>query len=105
MHVKIHGGTAPGNSGSLCHSCRHATIVRGSSQSEEVIECARVSSEKPINFAVKFCTKYSDRAMPSLDHMEDIAWILRTDVKRRQVGFVRPSDLLVDLATRRRHEE
>jgi hypothetical protein len=33
---------------------------------------------------------YSDRSMPSLAHMADIAWILRTDVKRHQVGFVRP---------------
>jgi hypothetical protein len=98
MHVKIHGGTAPGGAGSLCHSCRYATIVRGASQSEEVIECSRV--EKAINFAVKFCTKYSDRAMPSLDHMEDIAWILRTDVKRKQVGFVRPNDLIVQVANR-----
>ena len=93
MFLKIHGGTATGSSDSLCHSCRHATIVRGSSQSHEVIECARVSNEKPINFAVKFCTKYADRAMPSLDHMEDIAWILRTDAKRKQVGFVRPQDV------------
>jgi len=25
--------------------------------------------------------------------MEDIAWILRTDVKRKHLGFVRASDL------------
>lgn len=40
MHVKIHGGTAPGDASSHCHICRHATIVRGSRLSEEVIECS-----------------------------------------------------------------
>ena len=100
MHVKIHGGTASGDASSLCHSCRHATIVRGSSLSDEVIECARVSNDQRLTFAVKFCNKYSDRAMPSLDHMEDIAWILRTDAKRKTVGFVRPHDLRVEVANR-----
>jgi hypothetical protein len=43
--------------------------------------------------------------MPSLDYMEDIAWILRTDMNRRQVGFVRPSDFRVDVANRLRDDE
>ena len=30
--------------------------------------------------------------------MESIAWILRTDVKRHTMGFVRPSDLSVSFA-------
>jgi hypothetical protein len=29
---------------------------------------------------------------PSLWHMEDIAWVLRTDAKRRAIGFVRAKD-------------
>ena len=31
--------------------------------------------------------------MPSLYHMEDIAWVLRSDTKRKQVEFVRSRDL------------
>jgi hypothetical protein len=27
--------------------------------------------------------------------MEDIAWVLRTDARRRQIGFVRAKDLKV----------
>jgi hypothetical protein len=92
MKLKIHGGTAPGSTDSLCHSCRHATIVRGARMSEEVIQCYKLNEDTRITFAVKSCTKYSDAAMPSLGDMEDIAWILRTDVKRHQVGFVRPRD-------------
>ena len=93
MHLKIHGGTAPGNSHSLCHTCRYSTIVRGTRSNEELIECSRLGDETRIKFAVKSCSVYSDRATPSLDHMEDIAWLLRTDVKRKHLGFVRASDL------------
>ena len=100
MFLKIHGGTAPGTSDSLCYSCRHATLVRGTRMSEEVIECSRINEDRRITFAVKSCTKYSDRSMPSLDHMEDIAWILRTDVKRHQVGFVRPNDHRIPVINR-----
>lgn len=39
------------------------------------------------------CTGYADKSMPSLYYMEDIAWILRSDTKRKQVGFVRSRDL------------
>ena len=98
MYLKIHGGTAPGDANSLCHTCRYATVVRGTRLNEELIECSRLNDETRINFAVKTCSVYSDRSMPSLDRMEDIAWILRTDVKRKQVGFVRASDLRWQLA-------
>ena len=100
MHLKIHGGTAPGTSDSLCYSCRYATIVRGTRLSEEVIECSRIDEDHRIAFAVKFCNRFSDRSLPSLDHMEDIAWILRTDVKRHQVGFVKPSDSRIPVISR-----
>lgn len=100
MHVKIHGGTAPGNASSLCHSCRYASIVRGSRLSEEVIECSHLNESTRITFAVKSCSAYSDRSMPSLGHMEDIAWILRTDVKRKTVGFVRPNEFRIPVVSR-----
>ena len=35
----------------------------------------------------------SHRQRPSLYHMEDIASVLRTDVKRAQIGFVCSTDL------------
>jgi hypothetical protein len=90
MKLKIHGGTAPGNSDSLCYSCRHALIIRGARMTEEIVECYKLNEEQRVTFSVKFCNKYSDASMPSRDDMEDIAWILRTDPKRNQIGFVRP---------------
>lgn len=39
------------------------------------------------------CTEYLNRNHPSLYHMEDIAWVLRTNAKRNQIGFVRSKHL------------
>jgi hypothetical protein len=100
MTLKIHGGTAPGSSDSLCYSCRHATIIRGARLSEEVIECSRTYAATRVTFAVKTCSEYSDRTTPSRSDMEDIAWILRTDAKRNVVGFVRPGGSRIPVVSR-----
>ena len=39
------------------------------------------------------CTGYPDRRHPSIHEMEEIAWILRSDPKRKEIGLVRASDL------------
>ncbi len=93
MKIKIHGGTAREGESSLCLSCRYASVVSGTSARHTLIRCSRV--ESPICFKVTSCTEYMNRQHPSLYHMEDIAWILRTDTKRKQVGFVRSKDLKV----------
>jgi hypothetical protein len=38
------------------------------------------------------CTEYSDRRQPSLRAMEDIAWVLRSDPKKNEAGFVKPTE-------------
>jgi hypothetical protein len=91
MKLKVHGGTAREGEAALCLSCRYATIVSGASAKHTLVRCARI--EAPITFKVTSCTEYLSRQHPSLYHMEDIAWVLRTDVKRGQVGFVRSKDL------------
>jgi hypothetical protein len=45
------------------------------------------------SFVVSSCTDYSDRSLTSLHDMEDIAWVLRSDTRRKQIGFVRSRDL------------
>ena len=91
MKIKVHGGTAREGEAALCLSCRYATVVSGTSARHTLIRCSRV--ETPITFKVTSCTEYLNRQHPSLYHMEDIAWVLRTDVKRGQIGFVRSKDL------------
>ena len=46
-----------------------------------------------VTFPVTHCTSYSDSRQPSLREMEEIAWVLRSDPKRNEIGFVRASKL------------
>ena len=91
MKINVHGGTARSDEPSLCLTCRYASIVQGSTASQRIVRCSRV--EGPIEFKVSSCTEFLHRAHPSLYHMEDIAWVLRTDVRRGQIGFVRSKDV------------
>ena len=93
MRFTIKGGTTSDQNTSLCLSCRCATIVDGARHSDQITACSRLDKNNRITFVVTSCTGYSDKSMPSLYHMEDIAWVLRSDTKRKQVGFVRSRDL------------
>jgi len=94
MRVKIHGGTASQSESPLCHTCRFATIVRGPALRDEIVECGNVRrGHGRITFPVTYCTDYSDRRQASLREMEEIAWILRTDARRNEIGFVHASKL------------
>ena len=46
-----------------------------------------------IRFSVASCTGYSDRSLPSLYDLEDVAWVLRSDARTKKIGFVRARDL------------
>jgi hypothetical protein len=94
MRIKIHGGTVRHTQRSLCTTCRYATIVRGHRLDDEIVECAQLSSEhNRVRFPVASCSGYLDRSHPSLREMEDAAWILRTDAKRKRIGFVQAREL------------
>ena len=93
MRLKIRGGTANHGDPSLCLTCRFATIVKGQSLHDEIVECRRLSDHSRITFPVTFCTGYADRRHASIHEMEEIAWILRSDPKRNEVGFVKASSL------------
>lgn len=76
------------------HTCRYATIARGPSLRDEIVECQELYSRRGrIAFPVTYCTSYSDRRQPSVREMEEIAWILRSDPKRKEIGFVHASKL------------
>jgi hypothetical protein len=93
MRVNIKGGTANGNDPSLCVTCRHATIVKGPSAGDEIVECDRLYTSKRISFKVVSCSEYADRRQASLREMEEIAWVLRSDLKKGVIGFVKASAL------------
>jgi hypothetical protein len=94
MRIKIRGGTVQHDQESLCVTCRYAMIVKGRALREEVIQCDRLSNDHNlIRFPVTSCSGYSDRRHPSLREMEEIAWVLRTDPKRKQIGFMQARQL------------
>jgi hypothetical protein len=94
MRVKIRGGTVAHGQTPLCQTCRSATIVKGPALRDEIIECREMMfRDGRITFPVMYCTSYSDRRQASLREMEEIAWVLRTDPKRNEIGFVRASKL------------
>jgi hypothetical protein len=94
MRIKIRGGTVQHGEESLCQTCRFATIVRGQRLRDEIVECGQLSGpHSRIAFRVTSCTAYASRVHASLREMEDIAWVLRTDPRRKQIGFVAARDL------------
>jgi hypothetical protein len=93
MSVKIRGGTVRDGDAPLCQTCCHATVIKGPRLRDEIVSCRWLDGEGRITFPVASCTSYSDRRQPSLRDMEDAAWILRTDARRHEIGFVRSSKL------------
>ncbi len=94
MKVKIRGGTVDHGEPPLCETCRHATVARGRTLREEVVFCSRMPlTDRRVRFAVTSCSDYSDLRRPSLYHMEDIAWVLRSDPTRKTIGFVKAGEL------------
>jgi hypothetical protein len=91
MKIRIKGGTASESEASLCLSCRFAKVVLGRRLDEQIVGCGQLRAQ--VTFKVTSCSEYVHRQHPSLWHMEDIAWVLRTDKRRNQIGFVRARDL------------
>src|SRR3972149_8535812 len=94
MRIRIEGAPARADDPSLCLSCRHAIVVKGARLQDALVECGMLASgHNRIRFPVTSCTQHVSRQHPSVRDMEEIAWILRTDPKRHQVGFVQAKDL------------
>jgi hypothetical protein len=93
MGFKIQGSTARPGESALCINCRHSIVAAGVRLREEIVECSMLGSGyNRITFRVTNCTRYVNRQHPSIHEMEDIAWVMRTDPRRRQIGFVQPKE-------------
>lgn len=98
MRFKIYGGTARDDEPSLCLSCRRATIIRGRTLHDEIIECSMLDrDDNRVTFPVTSCSSYSDRRQPTIFQMEQIAWELRSDRKAGPIGFHPPKRRARDL--------
>lgn len=90
---KVDKGTPYHHGPSLCVTCRHAMILAGSALADERTFCdAAPRGHDRIVFKVTACTKYDDKARPSFNQMQQIAWELRTDKKGHRIGFMSPID-------------
>lgn len=90
--IKVKGGT-PQGCDSLCRTCSYGHLIKGFRATEEEVFCRYFYLEREIHFPVSECTFYEDRRLASKREMEEIAWVLRTDMPRRRVGFISPEQL------------
>jgi len=94
MRIKVYKGTVSDSGGSLCETCRHATITRGRAVDEEIVRCeAQPMSAVLVRFKVTQCSAYIDDRLPTYSQLLEQAWILRTSTGRRPAGFVRSGDM------------
>lgn len=94
MRIKVRGGTVDHGQRSLCETCRWSTVIRGAKLGDEIVECSQLSyRNQRVPFPVVSCSRYGNRSQTSLREMEEIAWVLRSDPRRNQVGFVHSSRL------------
>jgi hypothetical protein len=69
----------------LCGSCRNGSLAK-TVNGHFVARCDWFNAE--ILEPIASCSKYDDLRVPSLYDMRRTAWILRTDEKRKAIGFV-----------------
>ncbi|HZR29562.1 MAG TPA: hypothetical protein VFA71_12365 [Terriglobales bacterium] len=88
-NLKVQNGTPVGNE-SMCTTCRYARIIKGFSESEEIVFCELSYPSFRVPFRVRECTEYDDKRLPRRYDMEKIAYILLSKTAGRDIGFVTP---------------
>jgi len=96
MKVRVRGGTVNHGEPPLCSSCRYSTAIRGPRLGDEIVTCGARNTPSWIRFPVTSCSEYVHRSHPTLYHMEEIAWVLRSSPNRKSVGFVQARRLKDD---------
>jgi hypothetical protein len=87
--IKVQNGTPVGNE-SMCTTCRNARIIKGFSESEELIFCDSWYPSRAVPFRVRECSEYDDKRLPYKRDLEKIAYILVPKSAGRTVGFLTP---------------
>ena len=83
---------------SLCYTCRHSHIVRGFTESDELVYCDFGYPTRLVPFPVRECTSYRNRNESDLDDMRDIALFVRPSKGPAPgyVGFFNPKPEATD---------
>lgn len=91
LQIRVHGGT-PKSGKSICHTCKHAKIVRGQNCEERIICSAglwansMISAMGVVRFRVAECGSYHPSNMPWKHEMEEMAWMIEAR-RRGPSGF------------------
>ena len=94
MRIKVHGGTVVHGHSTLCATCGHATIIRGQTLDEQIVDCHASGLPREVPFKVTACSAYADARLPSFMDMVRSAWVLNPHrTGKRAAGFVRGEDL------------
>jgi hypothetical protein len=72
----------------LCLTCAFSQVIRGHHDHELIIRCQ--CTEALITFPVARCSEYKDQEYPLLGSMQMRAWLIRTDARKKFVGFTPP---------------
>lgn len=87
---KIHNGTQQ-STANLCANCRHAHRTVGAHIGQESVRClVAYNSVVTLRGPIAACNMHSDRNLPTLSDMQEIAWSLMTDKGGRKIGFQSP---------------
>lgn len=88
--VFMRNGTPVGNA-SLCRTCRHAHIQLGFADSEIEVRCGfHYENPRLVPFAVRECTDYASKIVPSMYEMEKMAWVIDVRKVKAGAGFGAP---------------
>jgi hypothetical protein len=85
--ITVRNGTAVRQE-SLCRTCRHAHIQLGYSESEEEVRCGYFRwNTRMVPFAVRDCSDYLSKLLPTLDEMEEMAFSIDLKKGNPRAGF------------------
>lgn len=68
----------------LCDTCRFGLVTRGAA-AEELVFCSWMSA--PVKISVTDCNRFDSTVDPTLEQMEEIAFLIKNPRKRLNVGF------------------
>lgn len=86
IHLKVQKGTVNSNTEDLCTTCHHAVRIQYD-LGEARVHCSQIEGWTQGHKVVE-CSGYADKRLPSLSIMNRMAWVLRTDGSKKNIGFV-----------------
>ncbi|HWC16482.1 MAG TPA: hypothetical protein VG498_05685 [Terriglobales bacterium] len=91
-YKRVYGGSVAGDECGLCDNCIFSVVMKGQAESERLTICDWPCQSVRVPFRVVMCSCFTDKRLPSVSDMEDIALEL-TKEPTKTTGFVSSSVL------------